>query len=510
MRRVLPVCLALALAALVGGPAQAAAPAADLAGLSSGRAIVQFSGARAGFAAELRRAGLGAVVLRRLPFAAVRGARAELARAARLPAAVAATMDRRIRFELHESVPMAFGGGGAGRADALQRGFDGRGVNVAVVDTGTDGLHPDLRNRVVRNVKVLDARGTVDAVELPSAPQYVVCPAACTTDTSGGHGTHVSGIAVGDGSASGGYHSGVAPAAGVVGLSIGDGAATFYALQAWDYLLVHQPELRVVAVNNSYGPGGGLWDARDPMNVASRRLHDAGIAVVFSGGNAGPGPGTSPAGASNCAPETGTHDSCKTNPWGLSPWAISVGNGRKDYPGGPGAQPIGFGTSRGDPTPRRSADGGFTIGYGPWLIAPGTNIVAARSANGVAQATCGASAEAPACAGMKPEHVPYYVPISGSSMAAPHVVGAIAVIQSAARQRLGHLLTPDEVKQLLADSAAPMTARDGMYDYPYCPLLFACGGAFPSLTGKPYEPWQVGAGYLDVAAALTELAHREL
>lgn len=61
------------------------------------------------------------------------------------------------------------------------------------------------------------------------------------------------------------------------------------------------------------------------MNVASKKLHDPGIAVVFSGGNAGPGPGTDPAGASDCSPSAPAPDpvmgsTCKTNPWGLSPW----------------------------------------------------------------------------------------------------------------------------------------------------------------------------------------------
>lgn len=486
MRRLLIAFLLLALA-------PAAAPAAT---------IVQFSGKRGAFLAQLRQAGLDGVVLRRLPFALVDRPRG-------LRGVVRRTPDRRLEFELHESVPMAFGGPqSGGRAATLAAGFDGRGVNVAVVDTGTDGLHPDLRDRVVRNVKVLDARGTVDAVALPSAPVYAECPVACTTDTSGGHGTHVSGIVAGDGTASDGYHVGVAPGAGLVGLSIGDGATTFYALSAWDYLLAHQSELHVVAVNNSYGPGGGAWDARDPMNVGSKALHDAGIAVVFSGGNAGPGAGTDPAGASDCSPDIPAADpvtgsSCKTNPWGLSPWAISVANGRKDQPGGPSAQPIAYGTSRGDPVPRRSVDGRYVIDYRPWLVAPGTNIVSARALNGAAQAlSCGGSAEPSACEGMAPEQLPYYTPLSGSSMAAPHVTGAIAVIESAAKAELGRLLTPDEVKALLAVTAAPMTGEDRMYDWPFCPDFGSCGTVVTGMTGKPYARWQVGAGYLDVAAAV--------
>jgi serine protease AprX len=504
--------IALVLALLVPAPALAAAPRADLAALHGGTAIVQFAGKRAGFVTQLRAAGLDAVVLRRLPFAAVGGPRALLLRAARLPGAVAVHMDRRVEFELHESIPMSYEGSAQKRAASLAAGFDGRGVNVAVVDTGTDGLHPDLRNRVVRNVKVLDAKGLVDNQPLPSAPVYAECPVACTTDTSGGHGTHVSGIVAGDGTASGGYNTGMAPGAGLVGLSIGDGATTFYALQAWDYLLAHQAELHVVAVNNSYGPGGGVWDAADPMNVGSKKLHDAGIAVVFSGGNAGAGSGTDPVGASNCSPDIPPADpvfgsECKTNPWGLSPWAISVANGRKDQPGGPEMQPISFGTSRGDPVPRKSKDGKYVIDYRPWIVAPGTNIISARSLNGAAQLlSCGGSAEPASCQNERPEDLPYYTPLSGSSMAAPHVVGAIAVIESAAKAKLGRLLTPDEVKDLLADTAVKMKGKDLMYDWPICPP--SCGTPYGAMTGKPYEKWQVGAGYLDVEAAVTEVVKR--
>src|SRR3954467_11636896 len=163
-------------------------------------------------------------------------------------------MDRRGAVGVHETAPMSFGGSSRRPAAAAAPGVAGRGATAGGGAPGTDVPHPDLRNRVVRNVKVLDVKGLYDGAELPSAPQYVECPVACTTDTSGGHGTHVSGIIAGDGSASGGWNTGMAPGAGLVGISIGDGATTFYALQAWDYLLAHQSELHVVAVNNSYGP----------------------------------------------------------------------------------------------------------------------------------------------------------------------------------------------------------------------------------------------------------------
>src|SRR5438552_1705204 len=81
-----------------------------------------------------------------------------------------------------------------------------RGVNVAVVDSGVDGLHPDLASRVVANFKVAGALpvtvngcGTVCDATSSTPEEVVQCPAACNSDTTGGHGTHVAGIIAGDG-----------------------------------------------------------------------------------------------------------------------------------------------------------------------------------------------------------------------------------------------------------------------------------------------------------------------
>lgn len=140
MRRLALLCL-LAFAA----PAGAAAPPAEVDALRGGTAIVRYAGDRADFVSVLRRARIDAVVLRELPFAAVRGPRALLTRVARLPLVRGVRVDRRVFFE-----------GSAGRAPAPFRwaldaapqdgpaepAYDGSGVNVAVVDTGTDGLTP--------------------------------------------------------------------------------------------------------------------------------------------------------------------------------------------------------------------------------------------------------------------------------------------------------------------------------------------------------------------------------
>ena len=450
---------------------------------------------RAEVRSVLERAGVRAAVLRELPFAAVDGTLGELAVVRRLPGVLSMHRDERLRFYLHEAGSLLFGGAEQ-RAATYAAGFDGTGQTVAVVDSGTDGLHADLRDRVVRNVKVV---GTDGILTEDTFRHHVECPGPCTTDTTSGHGTHVSGTVAGDGTASDGFYTGIAPGAGLVGIGTGDGASVFHALQAFDYVLAH-PELGITAVNNSWG-ADGRFDASDPVNVATKRLHDAGITVVFAFGNsswATESPGA-PDGASDCS-EGGD---CRTNRYAVAPWVVGVGATRKDARGGPGDQPLSTFSSRGDPTPRTSADGAYTVRHEPTLSAPGVNIRAARAPNTVLQLTCGPSAEAPSCVPPKPEYEPFYVSMSGTSMAAPMVSGAVAVVQSAAQRRLGRRLTPDEVKALLADTAAPMTQVDGFWDWPCGSAAFvACGSDVDGTTAAPYASWQVGAGALDVQAAL--------
>jgi serine protease AprX len=461
---------------------------------------------RAQLQSSLTDAGLAAGVLSELPFAAVEGTAQQIAGAERLTGVVSSHANERLHYYLYQSGPLVFGGAQQ-RAASYAAGFDGRGQTVAVVDTGTDGLHPDLRRRVVRNVKVL---GTDGLATSNTFRHYFECPTKCTTDTTSGHGTHVSGTVAGDGTASSGFYRGIAPGARLVGLGTGDGIHIFHALQAFDYILAH-PELGISVVNNSWG-GDGRFDARHPVNVATKRLHDKGITVVFAFGNSGwaqESAGT-PDGASDCSTKAGpngtrqaTTGDCNANRYAVAPWVIGVGASRKDAAGGPGAQPLSTFSSRGDPTPRISLSGTY-ISYKPTLSAPGVNIRAARAPNSGLQFSCGASAEPPSCVPPRPEYEPYYVSMSGTSMSAPTVAGAIAVVQSAAKARLGRRLTPAEVKSLLADTAAPMTKRDGFWDWPCgtTALFVSCGADVNGTTGTTLRPWQVGAGALDVRAAL--------
>ena len=93
----------------------------------------------------------------------------------------------------------------------------GRGVTVAVLDTGVDGTHADLAGRVVNNVKLADTQGRVLVSIIRSAS-----PSLPSTDQVYGHGTFVAGVIAGNGQQSGGKYAGVATGANILGLSAGD------------------------------------------------------------------------------------------------------------------------------------------------------------------------------------------------------------------------------------------------------------------------------------------------
>ncbi len=134
------------------------------------------------------------------------------------------------------------------------------------------------------------------------------------------------------------------------------------------------------------------------------------------------------------------------------------------------------------------------------------NILSVRTPNGSVNAEACGSAELPACLNERPQDVPYYVPLQGTSMASPQVAGAVAVIQSAAKAQLGRYLLPDEVKAVLQSSATPMGAKDEFYDWPCgTPPFPDCGQPLGPMTQQPYQAWHAGAGMVDVARAVDQV-----
>ncbi|AGZ45166.1 S8 family serine peptidase [Actinoplanes friuliensis] len=209
-----------------------------------------------------------------------------------------------------------------GAPAAWQAGFDGRGVKVAVLDTGVDATHPDLAGKITEARNFSSSPDTVDRF---------------------GHGTHVAATVAGTGAGSDGKRKGVAYGADLlIGKVLGDDG------YGYDSEIIAGMQWAVDAgakvVNMSLG--GEATDGTDPMSVAVDEISAAtGALFVVAAGNEGA-------------------DSTVGTP-GAAPNALTVGAvDRSD-------QLADF-SSRGP----RLGD----LGLKPEITAPGVEIVAARAA----------------------------------------------------------------------------------------------------------------------------------
>ncbi|HEU0012796.1 MAG TPA: S8 family serine peptidase [Longimicrobium sp.] len=407
-------------------------------------------------ATALTRLGAGIIRFKHLPTVFALATPAQIAGISAEPGVISVYSNKQLTYSLAESTR-------AIRADvAWNTGYTGKGVGIAILDSGVDGLyHPGLSypTKTVHNVKyavsVRDAV-TFDASEPAPGGELFVANVP-NSETSVGHGTHVAGIAAGSGGgSSAGIYKGVAPDANIIGIGAGDVLFVFWTLAGFDYILDKQQEFNIQVVNNSWG-STGAYDPADPTNVATKKLYDAGISVVFAAGNEGPGENT-------------------LNPYSAAPWVISVAagckmgvvdptNGAAQCDDGRSALLAGF-SSRGiagDPLVH------------PDITAPGVNIVSARASLGLVMNSTDLPADALDC-NVSVQHFQYYTCAGGTSMAAPHVSGVIALMEEASKGQL----TPARVQYALTRTARPLAG---------------------------YAEWEVGAGYLDAYAA-TRLVRR--
>jgi serine protease AprX len=345
-------------------------------------------------------------------------------------------------------------------------GVTGKNVELAVIDTGIDGLHEDADN-LIEFCEAQEA-ATAQSAQVRCSPWpngFNTLPAgtgqnprADSTDDEG-HGSHVSGTVAGTGHASGGTentHStiGMSPHAKLRVYSSNVNAVlfNFQTLAAFDDLIRKREAgyNRVVAVNNSWGGGDGQYNPMDPTSIAIRRAYDAGIVPVFAAGNDGPEHNT-------------VSDQC------VSPWAVCVAASTKP-------DSVVMFSSRGRPSqPTDTNRDGFIcpqdpacaqqdreddvqpdnhdrrlgqaleLGlYRPTLTAPGVNI------NSIAGNSPGCREDVviddPIDAGC-------YEQLNGTSMATPHVTGAIGLIAQAFRSSHERLPRPAEVIDILERSA---------------------------------------------------------
>jgi serine protease AprX len=330
-------------------------------------------------------------------------------------------------------------------------GYTGKGVTVAVVDSGCDASHPDLADHVIHNVKLYSAEY---ANLPPDAGNRIVVANEVgpyqNTDIGSGHGTHVSGIIAADSTTDpNGGRYGVAPDASLVCYSIGEVLFTTAVVTAYDHML-DQPDLwGIDVVNNSWGNSFRQFDPRDPVSVVTRAVSDLGVAVVFAAGN------------------SGYEDAeMSLNPFSEAPWVISVAAGSLDHHRGDFSS---NGLVYDNAEPTQIGGGGHTtwlgdrIGtYHPDVTAPGVAISSTCDTAGTVIGPC---------------PPPNYdnATADGTSMASPHVAGAAAVLLQANSN-----LTPAQVFGALQATATPVKAADG--------------------SALPF--WEVGYGYVDLNAAV--------
>jgi serine protease AprX len=287
-----------------------------------------------------------------------------------------------------------------------QLGVTGRGVGVAILDSGI-APHPDLAGRIVAAVDFTSG-GTGAALVPPADP--------------GGHGTHVAGLVAGDGTASGGAYTGVAPGANLIDVRViaASGSTNVSTLIAGvQWVLAHRADYNIRVVNLSAGRRVTTSYRDDPLATAVEVLVFAGITVVVSAGNEGPNQRTI------------------TSP-GNDPYVVTVG----------AIDDSGTATTADDDLASWSSRGVTPIDglTKPDLVAPGRKIVSLRSPG----STLDLELTDRLVASLNPL-APAYFRLSGTSMAAPVVTGVVALMLEASPA-----LTPAQVKSRLKNTATAL------------------------------------------------------
>ncbi|MBL0886742.1 S8 family serine peptidase [Myceligenerans sp. I2] len=299
-------------------------------------------------------------------------------------------------------------------------GFTGDGITVASFDTGVDGTHPALAAKY----RGLGADGAVD-----NDYNWFDIPGGCggsPCDTQG-HGTHTTGTMVGDDGA--GNQVGVAPDATWIAANCIDNSGCTrddYLADAQWFLAPTRadgsdpdPAMRPHVINNSWGIPPGAPDPYGWMRDETLAWDAAGIFGAWAAGNEG----------SAC--ETARFPGEYENTYSVGAYDVN-GNIASFSSRGPG-------------------ENGVTT---PNIAAPGVDVRSSVPGGG-------------------------YANYNGTSMATPHLAGAVALLWSAAPALVGDI---EGTKEILDQSA--VDTED-----------LQCGG-----TAEENYVW--GEGKLDIAAAV--------
>lgn len=358
------------------------------------------------------------------------------------------------------------------KADAAQRSFNAVGEDIvwAVLDSGIQGDHPHFKN--------LDSPlGAYDCLKLPDPLRHRDFTPLGDTELVDqfGHGTHVAGIIAGywksadpEGDLVAGSEerdeqtnnplpkreklkciSGVAPRCTLLSLKViadqtlsngiqqtaGKGKVSWL-LQAMQQIQDWNQYGKRVLIHGANMSLGYDFDPRwfgcgqSPLCVEVNRLVKCGVSVVVSAGNAGFSSYLTAAGVE----QKKYTDLSITDP-GNADLAITVGSTHRDMPHTYG---VSYFSSRGPTGDGRSK---------PDMVAPGERIISCAAGKEAAK-----YAPTPGTAG--PEAAPVlYCEQTGTSMAAPHVSGAIAAFLSVRREFIGQ---PERVKQIFTENTVDL------------------------------------------------------
>jgi len=259
-------------------------------------------------------------------------------------------------------------------------GYLGENVVVAVLDTGIDWTHPDLDDlddnpnttdpKIIVNVSFVDY--DFDGNPDEDAMDYF------------GHGTHVAGIIAGTGEASNGTYRGIAPKAKLMNIKVLDKTGSGY----WDWVIrgIEYATFGPDGIPNTGDEAdiinlslGGIGFLKDPVCEAVERVWENGVVVVVAAGNEG--------------------FYYEISSPGLAHSVITVGASDNDGN-------LAYFSSRGP---------SLGLVAKPDILAPGVGVIAPRARN----------------TNLGTPINDYYTQASGTSMATPHVAGAVALLLQA-------------------------------------------------------------------------------
>ncbi|MFJ8662113.1 S8 family peptidase [Streptomyces sp. NPDC093795] len=169
-------------------------------------------------------------------------------------------LDRKVQATLERSTKQVHA------PEAWAAGYDGTGTEVAVLDTGADAEHPDLKGRVTASENFTDSE---------------------TAGDRQGHGTHTLSTVGGSGAASGGKQKGVAPGAALLNGKVlndsGSGAASWI-IAGMEWAVAQGADVVSMSLGSPVPT-----DCTDPMSVAAEELaRNEGTLFVVAAGNSGP------------------------------------------------------------------------------------------------------------------------------------------------------------------------------------------------------------------------------